>query len=158
MKPAMTVVSRVRRVFCLEPGDGVSYGASFRAAGREVAALIPIGYADGYPRAVSNQSWMSVGGVACPVRGRVCMDQTVIGVPEGAEVELGDTVIVGGADDQESVPSFDALASIANTINYELVAGIDRRVPRYFMKSGTVVGIEDLHGYRQIRAAIHSNA
>lgn len=158
LRPAMTIVSRVRRLFTLGPGDGVSYGATYRATSAERAALVPIGYADGYRRALSNQAWMSINGVACPVRGRVCMDQTVVGIPDGVEVDIGDTVIVAGASDLDSVASFDALASLAGTINYEMVAGVDRRVPRYFMKSGSVVGIEDLHGYRQIRTIFHSNA
>jgi alanine racemase len=86
------------------------------------------------------------------------MDQTVIGIPDGLEVENGDTVIVAGAAEAASVPSFDALAALAGTINYEIATGIARRVPRYFFRSGAVVGIEDLHGYRLIRTGTHSNA
>jgi alanine racemase len=158
MRPALTLVSRVRRVFALDPGDGVSYGAAYRPSLPETAALVPIGYGDGYRRAFSNKGWMSIGGTVCPVRGRVCMDQTIIGVPSGHAVENGDTVIVGGAADAESVPSFDVMADLAGTINYEIATGIARRVPRFFMKSGVVVGIEDLHGYRLIRTGGHNNA
>jgi alanine racemase len=124
----------------------------------ETAALVPIGYGDGYRRALSNQAWMSVGGSKCSVRGRVCMDQTVIGIPSGLEVENGDTVIVAGAAESASVPSFDLLAEQVGTINYEIATGISRRVPRYFFKSGSVVGIEDLNGYRVIRTGGHNNA
>lgn len=158
MRPAMTLISRVRRVFALDPGDGVSYGANYRPSSPEVTALVPIGYGDGYRRAFSNQAWMSIGGTECPVRGTVCMDQTIVGIPEGVLIENGDTVIVGGAAEVESVPSLDTLAKLAGTINYEISTGIMRRVPRFFMKSGVVVGIEDLHGYRLIRTGGHNNA
>jgi alanine racemase len=158
MRPALTLVSRVRRVFALNPGDGVSYGASYRPCSPEMAALVPIGYGDGYRRAFSSKGWMSIGGTVCPVRGRVCMDQTIVGIPSGITIENGDTVIVGGAAESESVPSFEAMAEQAGTINYEIATGIARRVPRFFIKSGVVVGIEDLHGYRLIRTGGHNNA
>jgi len=150
MRPAMTLISRIRRLSKIELGEGVSYGAEYRAAKSETVALVPIGYADGYRRALSNLGWMSVSGARCPVRGRICMDQTVIGVPDDAEFDVGDTVIVAGNSDFGSVPSLQQLAELSGTINYEIAAGIERRVPRYYIRGGAVIGIEDLLGFRSL--------
>jgi alanine racemase len=152
MRPAMTLVSRVRRIIDLAPGDGVSYGGTYRASRFERAALVPIGYADGYRRANSNLGSMSIAGRSCAVEGRVCMDQTVIGLPdELGEIKLGQTVIVGGAwIEDQSVPTLDRMAEWANTINYEIATGISQRVPRYYVRGGNVVAIEDLFGHRTL--------
>jgi alanine racemase len=150
MRPAMTLISRIRRLSKIEPGEGVSYGAEYRATRSETVALVPIGYADGYRRALSNLGWMSVSGIHCPVRGRICMDQTVIGIPDDSGFEVGDTVIVAGASNDGPVPTLQQLADISGAINYEIASGIERRVPRFYIRGGTVVGIEDLFGIRSL--------
>jgi alanine racemase len=153
MRPAMTLVSRVCRLVDLQAGDAVSYGATYRAQSSERIALVPIGYADGYRRNLSNCGEMMVGGLRCPVRGRVCMDQTLIGIPPRQErLAVGDPIVVGGAWDSPNAPSFEQIASWAGTINYELATGIARRVPRVFVRSGRVVAVEDLQGYRVLDA------
>lgn len=149
-RPAMTLVSRVQRVVELRAGDGVSYGATYRAAGKELAALVPIGYADGYRRALSNVAPISINGRRWKVRGRVCMDQTIAGAELKSPVAIGDEVILAGDSRDDSVPSFDELAALAHTINYEITSGIAARVPRFYLRSGHVVGIEDLSGYRAL--------
>jgi len=78
------------------------------------------------------------------------MDQSVVSVPGSASIRLGDSVTVAGAPFGDAGPSFDQLAELAGTINYEIATGIDRRVPRMYMQSGRVVAIEDLHGYRAV--------
>ena len=158
MKPVLSLISRVRRIFELDPGEGVSYGATYRTQAPERLALVPLGYADGYRRSLSDRGWMSVGGRRCPVRGRVCMDQTVIGLPGELDVRVGDTVAVGGAFGEESAPSIDQIAEIADTINYEIVTGLSRRIPRLFVRAGEVVAIEDLHGYRPVPSGGHTNS
>lgn len=154
MRPAMTIISRIRRLSRISPGDPVSYGAEYRATGDETVALVPVGYADGYRRGLSNSGWMGVDGFRCPVRGRVCMDQTVIGIPGAAEVANGDTVLVAGAFANTSAPSFDDVAAVLGTINYEVAAGIDRRVPRFYIRGGIVVGVEDLFGLRALMSPV----
>jgi alanine racemase len=111
IKPAMSIRSRVGRVFELAPGDRVSYGGTYEATSRERAALIPIGYADGYRRTLSNNAWVSISGSKCPVRGRVCMDQTVVSLPDHLEVREGDEVVVAG-DAAECAPTLDDLADL----------------------------------------------
>lgn len=145
MRQALTLHSRVHRVFAVAPGEGVSYGATYRATGHERAALIPIGYADGYHRILSNQSWMEIASTRAPVRGRVCMDQTVVGLQSDLSVTLGDDVVVIG-DGRGEAPSLVDIAEMAQTIPYEIVTSIAARVPRHYIHSGRVVAVEDLHG------------
>lgn len=136
MRSSMSVVSRLTRVHHLAAGDGVSYGHTYVASGPERVGLVPIGYGDGYRRANSNMTWMSVNGKRGRVRGRVCMDQTVIGGLD-SDVRLDD--IVGVAGPIGNGPSFDDLAAVANTINYETVTAISPRVPRYYIRDGAVL-------------------
>ena len=147
MRQALTVHSRVHRVIDLKPGDGVSYGSTYRATDRERAALIPVGYADGYHRLLSNRAWMDVSSSRAPVRGRVCMDQTVVGVPVGCHVNLGDDVVVVG-NGCDAAPTLAELASLAETIPYEIVTSVAARVPRLYLREGQVVAVEDLLGLR----------
>lgn len=149
LKPAMSIRSKIGRVFELNPGDRVSYGGTYVANQREQAALIPIGYADGYRRGLSGKAWIGVDGVRCPVLGRVCMDQTVIGLRGVKVVREDDKVAVAG-DREQAAPSIDDLAEIAGTIPYEIVTGINRRVPRFFMENGKLVAIEDLSGLHEL--------
>lgn len=149
MKQAMTVRSRIHRLIALQPGDRVSYGGTYEALKHEMAALIPIGYADGYHRSLSNRAWMEIGSTRAPVRGRVCMDQTVVGLHNGARVNQGDEVIVVG-DGSNNAPTLAQLADMAGTIPYELATSVSARVPRHFLQNGHVVAIEDLFGLRPI--------
>ncbi len=157
MRPAMTIVSRIERLFDLQIGDGVSYGASYRATSRGLAALVPIGYADGYDRGLSNRSEMYVQSVRCQVLGRVCMDQTVIGLPPDSIAFPGDTVVVAGAWESAGPPTFDELATTLGTINYEIASGLAVRVPRFYARSGTVVAVSDLSGYRIVSNPTSTN-
>ncbi|MEJ7838490.1 MAG: alanine racemase, partial [Thermomicrobiales bacterium] len=95
-RPILTVHSRISRIIDLSPGDAVSYGRTYRSAKPERAGLIPIGYADGYARTFSSKAHMAVHGHRADVLGRVCMDQTVIRLPEDVEVNLGDRVTIVG--------------------------------------------------------------
>jgi alanine racemase len=147
MRPALTVRSRVRRAFLLRRGDRVSYGGTYVAAGEESAALIPVGYADGYHRLLSNRSWMAVGDERVAVRGRVCMDQTVVGWSSVVDVDVGREVVVVG-DGSGAAPTLSQLAAIAGTIPYELATALAPRVPRIYLRHGRVVAVEDLTGLR----------
>jgi alanine racemase len=145
MRPAMTLVSRVQRVFTLASGDGVSYGATFRAVAPMKAALIPIGYADGYLRSLSNRGEMSINGFSAPVLGRVCMDQTVVGLAANVEVVVNNEVIVAGGEGPNGVP-FEDVATRAGTNAYEIVTAVSARVPRVYLRDGTSIAVEDLMG------------
>ncbi|MEA2598267.1 MAG: alanine racemase, partial [Thermomicrobiales bacterium] len=156
MRPALTVRTLIRRVILLDPGDRVSYGGTYRADREETAALVPIGYADGYHRLLSGRAWMGVGDGTARVRGRVCMDQTVIGWPSPAAVDLGSEVVVVG-DGSGTAPTFSQLAELAGTIPYELATALAPRVPRLYLKGGRVVAVEDLFGLRHVASHANTN-
>jgi alanine racemase len=152
MRPAMTLVSKVGRVLRLAAGERVSYGGTYRVERDEQAALIPIGYADGYRRALSNRGWMEICHERAPVRGRVCMDQTVVGLPDHCLVAPADDVIVAGSGDGIA-PTWDGMAALVGTIPYEIVTGISARVPRLYVAAGELVALEDLGGLRRLMSA-----
>ncbi|MBP3306747.1 MAG: alanine racemase, partial [Anaerotignum sp.] len=108
-----------------------------------------IGYADGYSRALSSKANMIVNGHYAPVVGRVCMDQLMIDVTGIPNVKMGTEVIVVGTDGDKHV-TFDDLAAILGTINYELPCVLTKRVPRVYKENGEIVGIVDhvLHQYK----------
>jgi alanine racemase len=146
LKSAMRIESRLGRVFSLNPGDRVSYGGTFVADRPMTAGLVPIGYADGYHRRLSNQGWMAINGKPARVLGRVCMDQTIVEIPGDMYVRQGQPIeVVGGAG-----PSLDDLATISGTINYEMATSVAHRVPRLYHRSGRVIAIEGVHGIQII--------
>ena len=136
LRPAMRVVSRVARVSALPEGQGVSYGLTYRAPAQELIGLVPVGYGDGVPRALSNRGWMGLAGRRAPIRGRVCMDQTTIGLPMDAKVRVGDLVeVMGGLG-----PSLAEVARTSGTIAYEIAVGLSRRVPREYVRNDRSTG------------------
>lgn len=130
LRPAMSLTSYVAAVRRLGPGDGVSYGLTFRAEEPMYAATVPAGYAEGYRRTLSGTGVALVRGRRRPVLGRVTMDAVVLGVD--GEVEVGDEVVLLGEQGEERVGA-EELGRLAGTINYEIATGIDpRRVERIY--------------------------
>lgn len=126
--PAMTLTSRVAAVRSAAPGAGVSYDHTWRADEPTRLALVPIGYADGVPRAASNTAEVTIDGRRFPVRGRIAMDQFVVDIGD-ARVEVGDEVVLFGNPD-DGVPGADDWARWSDTINYEIVTRIGPRVKK----------------------------
>lgn len=137
--PAMSLKSVVSLVKTVEPETGVSYGRTFVTSGRTTLATVPVGYADGYPRILSGRADALVRGRRARIVGRVCMDQLMLDVTGIEGVREGDTVTLFGRDGEERITT-DELAGIAGTINYELVCGISKRVPRVYLRGGREVG------------------
>lgn len=133
--PAMRLVSHVSMVKTLDPGVGISYGHTYVTMSERKIATVPVGYADGYPRCLSNKADVLIAGKRCPIVGRVCMDQMMVDVSNIDSVSVGDKVVLMGAMGDEFI-SCDELANAAGTVNYELVCSISRRVPRVYLKSG----------------------
>ena len=130
LRPALALGSYVAGVRRLSPGEGVSYGLTYRAEGPTFAATVPVGYAEGYRRALTGSAHALIRGVRRPLLGRVTMDACVFGVDEG--VEVGDEVVLLGEQDGERV-SAEELGRLAGTINYEITTGINpRRVERSY--------------------------
>ncbi len=141
MRPALRIESRVARIVPLRAGDTVGYNRTFQAPEPMTGALVPIGYADGYRRALSGNGWVGINGRHCRVLGRVSMDQIVVEAPSEAPVAVGDTVHVLDGDPESGAPSVDDIAELAGTNSYEILVGIGQRVPRVFVRSGQVVGV-----------------
>jgi alanine racemase len=149
LRPALALRTRVARVLDLAPGDSVSYGRTFIADRAMHAALVPLGYADGYRRSLSDRGAMLLGGRRAPVLGRVCMDQTVVAVPDGVAARVGDEVTVIGRQGDARITA-DELAALAGTIPYEIGTGISARVPRHYLRAGRTVAIETLAGLHRL--------
>ncbi|MDT7780935.1 MAG: alanine racemase [Acidobacteriota bacterium] len=130
--PVMSVRSRVTLVKRVHAGETLGYGCTYEAAREMKVATIPIGYADGYVRALSNRGRVVVAGKLAPVVGRVSMDLTLVDVTDVEGVEVGERVTLFGADAGVTIPAED-LAQTAGTLSYEITCGISARVPRCFL-------------------------
>jgi alanine racemase len=133
--PVMSVRSRVTLLKRVHAGETLGYGCTFEAAREMMVATIPVGYADGYVRALSNRGRVVLKGRLVPVVGRVSMDLTLLDVTDIEGVEVGDRVTLFGADAGVTIPAED-LAQTAGTLSYEITCGISARVPRRFMQEG----------------------
>ena len=131
LRPAMTVRAHLAHVKVIDPGAAVSYGGTWRAASTTTVGLVPVGYADGIPRAASNRGEVFVGGRRCPIVGVIAMDQFVVDLGVDATDRPGDDVTVFGAGDH-GVPTAEEWARWADTIGYEIVTRIGPRVPRRY--------------------------
>lgn len=134
-----TVISMLKTV---PAGTPVSYGRTFTAEHEMRIATVPIGYADGYPRRLSNKMSMLVNGHRAPVIGNVCMDQTMLDVTGIDNVSEGKQITVFGKDGGAYI-SVDELAEKAGLINYEVLCSLSRRVPRVYIKNGAVFETTD---------------
>lgn len=133
LRPAFRLKTVVTMVKDLCRGDSVSYGRSFVAPHNMRVATLAVGYADGYPRLMSRRGVVGICGKPAPLLGTVCMDQIIVDVSQIPEVELGSVATVfggGGAD------SIDTVAEKSDTINYEILCNIGRRVQRVYIESG----------------------
>jgi len=145
LKRAVTVRTRVARVYEAQAGESVGYGRSWRASGVAKVGLIPIGYADGFRRALSNNGEVLVRGRRCPVVGRVSMDQAAIDVSGVAGVAEGDEVVVIGRQGDDEITA-DEIARHIGTISYEVLCGLSERVPRQYMYDGEPLEVCNLVG------------
>ena len=131
LTPAMSIKSSVVFLKTINKGDCVSYGRHFVAEKETKVATIPVGYADGYPRLLSNKGRVIIDGKYAPVIGNVCMDQMMVDVTEIENVSVGDEVILIGNMGGLSI-TVEEIAELSNTINYEIICGIGKRVPRIY--------------------------
>lgn len=129
LKPAMEVVSTVVGIRHLKAGDRVSYNGTFTADRAMTLAVVPFGYYEGLPRALSNRGCMRIKGVVCPIVGRVCMNYTMVDASVVPGLALGDEVEVY-SNDPEAPNSIAALAKLAGTIPYELMVRVAESIRR----------------------------
>jgi len=140
LRPALSLKSRVSRLFRVERGQSIGYGRTFVAQGPISAALVPVGYADGLPRAHGNRGAVLVRGRRAPIIGRISMDQSVVDVTSVAGVAVGDTVTLIG-DQEGATISCEEFAALSGTINYETLTSLGWRLPRVYLRGGKPVSV-----------------
>ncbi len=128
----MTVIARVALVKRLDVGQGISYGHEYVTDSVTQGVLLPIGYADGVPRAAGNRAPVGLGGQRFTIAGRVCMDQVVLDVGPDHLVSVGDPAVLFGTG-QDSQPTAEEWAQATGTISYEIVTRMSARLPRSFI-------------------------
>jgi len=131
LKPAMSLKARIVHLKQVPAGFKVSYSMTHETSKPTTIASVPIGYADGFNRLLSNQGHMLVGGFRAPIVGRVCMDQTMLDVGHVPDVKLEDEVVIFGRQQDESI-TVDEVAASLNTINYEIVSSLTARIPKVY--------------------------
>ena len=143
LKPVMQFETRITNIKEINKGDCVSYGCTFVAEKKTKIATIPVGYADGLSRNLSNRYSFLVNGQFVPVVGRICMDQCMIDVTNVNNIHKGDEVVIFG--EQKGVKnSIEKMATALGTINYEILCDVGKRVPRVYIKDNKVMKIDSL--------------
>lgn len=137
LKPALALKSHVAFVKEIESGTPVSYGGTFVAKEKMKIATIPVGYADGYPRSLSNKGYVLIRGKKAPILGRVCMDQFMVDVTQIEGVSFGDKVTMIGKDGNEILP-VEVLSELSGRFNYEFVCDLGKRIPRVYVRDGKI--------------------
>ncbi len=131
LEPAMRWTTQIVNLKWIGPDEGVSYGVTYRTDRDTLVATIPVGYADGYRRAIGNTGYVLVHGRRAPVIGRVCMDQTMIDVTGIANVAIRDEVVLLGRQGKDQITA-NEMAAWQETIGYEVLCNIGKRVPRIY--------------------------
>lgn len=140
LEPIMRLKTMVSYVKEIKKGTSVSYGRTFTADRDMKIATVPVGYADGYIRAFAKDGYMFIKGQKAKIIGRICMDQTVLDVTDIADVEIGNVCVLFGNGRGGEPTAYD-VAAWGNTINYEIVCSVSKRVPRLYRRDGVTVEV-----------------
>ena len=138
LEPALQWLSRVTHVKMLPAGRQIGYGGTYTTTRPTVVATIPVGYADGYRRSLSNRFYVLIRGQKAPILGRICMDQMMVDVTNIPGVTVNDKVVLVGRYGDEVI-TMEEIAAAADSFNYEFVSVISRRVPRIYTSCGKTV-------------------
>ena len=138
LKPVMSIKTHISYVKNVGVGVPLSYGRTYYTDKESVIATVPVGYADGYIRRMQKGGRVIVNGHYAPIVGRVCMDQFMIDVTDIPDVKPGDDVILMGSDGNISITA-DEIAKVLDTINYEVLCMIGKRVPREYIKNNKTI-------------------
>lgn len=134
LEPLLSLRSTVMQLRSIKPGETVSYNRTFVAKRPSTIAVLPVGYADGYSRRLSNQGSVLIKGKRAPIVGLICMDMTMVDVTDIPSVRVGDTVTLIGRDGQDAIWA-DELAGWTATIPYEVLCALGPRIPRVYTSS-----------------------
>lgn len=141
LRQVMTLKSVITHIKTVEPGRYISYGRTYQSPIHGRIATLAAGYADGYPRLLSNLGLVTIRGVAAPVVGRVCMDQLMVDVTHIPDAALGDEVVLFGPN--QAGDDVEAVAAKTGLITYEVLSQVNRRVPRVYLEGGKVTEVLD---------------
>jgi alanine racemase len=130
VKPALSLVSQVVYFKVVKAGNPVSYGATWAPVQDTRVVTIPIGYGDGYPRALSSRGEVLIRGRRYPIVGRICMDQFMVDIGHDSAWNEDEVVLIG-RQGEATIP-VEALALTAGTIPYEILTGLNQRIPREY--------------------------
>ncbi len=139
LTPAMVLKAAVSQVKTVKKGAEISYGRSEILEKDSKMAVLPIGYADGLLRCLSNNFSVTVSGKPAKITGKICMDQTIVNITNIPDVCEGDEAVIFG-DGTDGFPTIDDMATLANTLNYEICCIIGKRVPRLYFENDALVG------------------
>ena len=142
IKPALTLKAKIAHVKELESNMYISYNRTFKTSRKSKIATIPIGYADGYIRTLKHDAKIIVNGQLAPIVGNICMDQFMIDVTDIPNVKTGDEVILLGESNGIKFNA-DDIAKCMNSINYEVLCLLKKRVPRAYIKSGQIIHVKN---------------
>lgn len=142
LAPAMSLKCRISMVKTIHKGDSVGYGGVYVADEDRKIATLSIGYADGYPRSLSNKGYVLINGKKANIVGNICMDQLMVDCTDIEDVKRGDIVTMIGTDGDESIRVED-LSAISGRFNYEFVCGITKRIPRNYYENGNYISTHE---------------
>jgi len=131
LQPALSWKTKIIQIKSLSVGTSVGYDCTFITRSKTKLAVLPVGYADGYDRRLSNCGSVLVQGISCPIRGRVCMNLIMVDVSQVTKVKTGDEVVLIGKQNNRVI-SADDIAEKIGTINYEVVTRINSNIPRIY--------------------------
>jgi len=138
-KPVLSLKTVITQMRTVNKDTSISYGRTYVCPDKMKIAVLSIGYADGYPRSLSNKGSVIINGKFAKIVGRVCMDQIMVDVTD-IDCKVGDEVIVIGKQNGIEITATD-IARLDNTINYEILCGISMRVPRIYLKDGNILSV-----------------
>jgi len=141
LRPVMTFKTKIAHIKDVDENEGISYGLIYTTDKKKRIATLPVGYADGYTRMLTSKSNVLLGANRRKVVGKICMDQMMIDL-ENSKAKVGDEVVLFGKNDKATLP-VEEIANLIETINYEMVCMISRRVPRVYIKNNEIINAID---------------
>lgn len=140
LKPVMRYTTKISYIKKMKAGCDISYGRTYTTPREMTVGTLIVGYADGYRRALSNKAYVMINGKKAKVIGAVCMDQMMVDLTDVEDAKVGDTAVLFGEDGM----SVDEMAKMADTINYEILCGMSKRVTRLYFQYGQVISSKGL--------------
>ncbi len=138
LRPVMSLHTSISQIKTVPAQTAVSYGRTFSTSAERKLAVVPVGYADGLPRALSGKAAFRLRGRDVPVLGRICMDMCMVDVTDVPELRAGDTLTIFGYDEDGALVPCERLTDAIGTISYELFCQVSKRVPRLYLEGGRV--------------------